>query len=98
MKTFTALLCLLFMAGVVRADVYSAAIRQAKDVTANASNSRQDNPPPPTQPPSAPPAQNNPPPDPVLAATLQNIASLRADFDALGARAGTNSAAAQSLR
>jgi hypothetical protein len=82
MKTFTALFCLLFVANGVLADVYSSAIRQAKNVTANASNTRQDNPPSPTQPPPAPPAQNNPPPDPVLEATLQNIAGLRADFDA----------------
>ena len=95
MKTFTALFCLLFVANGVLADVYSSAIRQTKNVTANAGNTRTDNPPSPTQPPPAPPAQNNPPPDPVLEATLQNIASLRADFDAFGDRADTNSAAAQ---
>jgi hypothetical protein len=95
MKTFTVLFCLLFVANGVLADVYSSAIRQAKNVTANAGNTRQDNPPSPTQPPPAPPAQNHPPPDPVLEATLQNIAGLRADFDAFGDRADTNSAAAQ---
>ncbi len=95
MKTFTAFFCLLFVANGVLADVYSAAIQRAKNVTANASNTRQDNPSPPTQPSSAPLAQNNPPPDPVLEATLQNIAALRADFDVLGGRANTNSAAAQ---
>ena len=95
MKTFAAFFCLLFVANGVLADVYSAAIRQAKNVAANASNTRQDNPPAPAQPPPAPPAQNNPPPDPVLEATLQNIAGLRADFDAFGDRADTNSAAAQ---
>ncbi len=95
MKTFTALFCLLFVANGVLADVYSAAIRQAKNVTANAGNTRQDNPPSPSQPSPAPPAQNNPTPDPVLEATLQNIAGLRADFDAIGGRADTNSAAAQ---
>jgi len=84
MKTFTAFFCLLFVASGVLADVYSAAIQQAKNVTANASNTRQDNSPAPTQPPSTPPAQNTPPPDPVLEATLQNIAGLRADFDACG--------------
>jgi hypothetical protein len=94
MKTFTALFCLLFAANGVLADVYSSAIRQAKNVTANASNTRQDNPSSSTQPPPAPPAQNNPPPDPVLEATRQNIAGLRSDFDAFGGRADTNSAAA----
>jgi hypothetical protein len=97
MKTFTAFFCLLFVANGVRADVYSAAIRQAKNVTANASNTRQDNdnPPPPARPPPAPPSQHNPPPDPVLEATRQNIAALHVDFDAFGDRADTNSAAAQ---
>jgi hypothetical protein len=95
MKTFTAFFCLLFVANGALADVYSAAIRQAKNVTANASNTRQDNPSPPAQPPPALPSQNNPPPDPVLEATRQNIAGLRADFDAFGDRADTNSAAVQ---
>ena len=95
MKTFVAFFCLLFVANGVLADVYSAAIRQAKNVAANASSTRQDNPPPPAQPPPAPPSQNNPPPDPVLEATRQNIAGLRVDFDAFGDRADTNSAAAQ---
>ena len=95
MKPFTALFCLLFVANGVLADVYSSAIQRAKNVTANASNTRQDNPPASTQPSPALPAQNNPPPDPVLEATRQNTAALRADFDALGDRADTNSAAAQ---
>ena len=42
MKTFTAFFCLLFVANGVLADVYSAAIRQAKNVAANASNTRQE--------------------------------------------------------
>ena len=81
----------------VLADPYSAAIRQAKNVAANASSTRQDNDNPAAtgQPPPAAPSQNIPPPDPVLEATLQNIASLRVDFDAFGDRADTNSAAAQ---
>src|SRR5208282_15251 len=97
MKTLTAFFCLLFVASGVLADPYSAAIRQAKNVAANASNTRQDNdnPPPPAQPPPASPSQNNTPPDPVLEATRQNIAALRVDFDAFGDRADTNSAAAQ---
>ena len=88
MKTFAALFCLLFVASGVQADVYSAAIRQAKNVAANASNTRQDNPAS-AQPAPAPPA------DPVLEATLQNIAGLRADFDSFGDPANTNSVAAQ---
>jgi hypothetical protein len=88
MKTLVALFCLLFVANGVLADVYSAAIQRAKNVATNASNPQQDNPPPPTQPQPAPP-------DPVLEATLQNIAGLRADFDAIGDRADTNSASAQ---
>jgi len=95
MKTFVAFFCLLFVANGVLADVYSAAIRQAKSVAANASSTRQDNPPPPVQPPPALPSQTNSPPDPVLEATRQNIAALHVDFDAFGDRADTNSAAAQ---
>jgi hypothetical protein len=91
MKTATALFCLLFAANSLRADPYSAAIKQAKNVAANASNTRQDN--PPASP--APPPQNNPQPDPVLEATRQNIAGLRIDFDALGDRTDTNSVAVQ---
>jgi hypothetical protein len=97
MKTITAFFCVLFVANGIRADVYSAAIRQAKNVAASASNTRQDNDngPLPTQPPPAPPTQNNTPPDPVLEVTRQNIAGLRVDFDAFSDRADTNSAAAQ---
>ena len=97
MKTLAAFLCLLFVTSGGLADPYSAAIRQAKNVAANASSTRQDNdnPPLPALPPPAAPSQNNPPPDPVLEATRQNIAGLRADFDAFGDRADTNSAAAQ---
>jgi len=96
MKTLAAFFCLLFVTSGGLADPYSAAIRQAKNVAANASSTRQDNDnPPPAQPPPAPPPQNNPPPDPVLEATRQNIAGLRVDFDAFGDRADTNSAAAQ---
>lgn len=82
MKPFTAIACGLLMAGSVMADPYSAAIQQAKNVSARetaANQQLQDNPPP------APP-QNNPnaPADPVLQATLQNIGSLRDDFAAIG--------------
>ncbi len=62
------------------ADVYSTAIQRAKDV-ANQNNARQGITPP------APAAPQNtappPPPDPVLTATLQNIASLQGDFTGL---------------
>jgi hypothetical protein len=90
MKPFIALTCALFMANSILADPYSAAIRQAKNVSAQetaANRQLLDNPPP------APP-QNNPnqPPDPALQATLQNIESLRNDFAAIG-----NAAAATSL-
>ena len=83
MKSLTALACALFMANSVLADPYSAAIQQAKRVSAQetAANQRlMDN-----QPPATPP-QNNPnaPANPALQATLQNIADLRNDFSAIG--------------
>src|ERR1700722_15776159 len=76
MKTFAAFFFVLFTAHILVADAYSSAIRQARNA-ANGGNrgSQQNNPPP-----SAPP-QSNPPPDPVLEATLRNIANLRADFE-----------------
>ena len=100
MKFLAAFFCLLFAANGVLADVYSAAIRQAKNVAANASRTRQDNqdnPPPPAQPPPAPPSQNNPPPNPALEATLQNIADLRANLDALSRLTDTNAIGAKKL-
>jgi hypothetical protein len=79
------------MAKGVPADPYSAAIRQAQNVSAKetaANRQLLDNPPPPAAPP-----QNNPPPtDPALQATLRNIESLRTDFAAVG-----NADAASSL-
>jgi hypothetical protein len=91
MKLFIALTCALFMAKGVPADPYSAAIRQAQNVSAKetaANRQLLDNPPPPAAPP-----QNNPPPtDPALQATLRNIESLRTDFAAVG-----NADAASSL-
>src|ERR1035437_4230654 len=95
MKTAVAFFCLWFVVNDVRADPYSAPIRQAKNVATNASNTRRENPPPSTSPPAVPPPQNNPPSDPVLETTRQNIAGLRVDFDALGDRTDTNSVAAQ---
>jgi len=93
MKPFIALTCALFMAQGVLADPYTAAIRQARTVSAKETAANQqlmDNPPP------AAPAQNNPPPpNPVLQATLQNIESLRNDFAAIGNAAANTSLAAQ---
>ncbi len=82
MKLFTAIACGLLIATSVMADPYSAAIQQAKNVSARetAANRRlMDNPP-------AAPPQNNPnaPADPALQATLQNIDNLRNDFAAIG--------------
>jgi hypothetical protein len=91
MKLSIALTCALFMANSILADPYSAAIRQAQNVSAKetaANRQLMDNPPPPAAPP-----QNNPPPtDPALQATLRNIESLRTDFAAIG-----NADAASSL-
>lgn len=86
MKPFIALTCALFMANSTLADPYSAAIRQAKNVSARETAANQQllgNPTP------APPPQNNPnpPTDPALQATLQNIESLRNDFAAIGGAA-----------
>jgi hypothetical protein len=93
MKPFIALACALFIGNSVLADPYSEAIRQAKNVSANetaANRQLLDNPAP------APPQNNpNPPADPVLQATLQNIASLRNDFAAIGNAADGASLPAQ---
>jgi hypothetical protein len=91
MKSLIALVCALFMANGVLADPYSAAMQQAKRVSAQetAANQRlMENPPPAATP------QNNPnaPANPALQATLQNIESLRTDFAAIG-----NAAAGASL-
>jgi len=94
MKPFIALACALFVASNVLADPYSAAIQQAKNVSARETAANQqllDNPPP------APPPQNNPnsPADPALQATLQNIDNLRNDLAAIGNAAAGASLAAQ---
>jgi hypothetical protein len=84
MKQFIALACALLVADSLLADPYSAAIRQAKNVSAKETAANQqlfENPPPAAQPPQNNP---NPPADPVLQATLQNIANLRTDFSAIG--------------
>jgi hypothetical protein len=94
MKTFIAFSCALCVANSVLAGPNEAAIRQAKDVSAKVTRADQGNPPSTVPSPAAPP-QTNPQPDPVLEATLRNIANLRADFAALGNLAATNSAATQ---
>jgi hypothetical protein len=95
MKPFIALTCALFVANSIQADPYTAAIRQAKNVSANETAANQrllDNPPP-----SAPPQNNPPPANPVLQATLQNIESLRNDFAAIGNAATNLNLATQKL-
>jgi hypothetical protein len=92
MRAFIAFSCACCVANCVLADPYSAAIRQAKDVSAKVTKADQAS----LQSTSpATPPQTSPQPDPVLEATLRNIAGLRADFAALGNLAGTNSLAIQ---
>jgi len=94
MKTFIAFYCALCVTGSVLADPYSAAMRQAKDVSAKVTRADQGNQPSTAPSPAAPP-QPGQQLDPVLAATLQNIASLRADFTALSKLTPTNSTQTQ---
>lgn len=94
MKTFIAFSCVLCVGGSVLADPYSAAMRQAKDVSAKVTKADQGNQPSTAPSPTAPP-QPGQQLDPVLAATLRNVASLRADFAALSELAATNSTATQ---
>ena len=80
MKAFFAMAVALAVVGTARADVnYNLAKDQAKRAV-NQSNAEQGIPPSYPQTPSAP---GTPPTDPALAATLQNIADLRADLTAL---------------
>jgi hypothetical protein len=100
MKTAAIWFCLLFATASLLADPYAAAIRQAKNVAATASSTRQDNQdnaPAPAQPAPIPPAQNNPSPNPELEATLQNIADLRANLDTLSRLTDTNAIAEKKL-
>ncbi len=88
MKASAAFFCALFLANGIFADPYSMAIQRAKNVSANETKmsnatANQDNPPPQSSSPAA--TRPAPPQDnPVLEATLRNIANLRVDFDALG--------------
>jgi hypothetical protein len=102
MKTFIAFFGALFLAGSAFADPYVIAKQQAKNAVASenrnqqAINSSDSLTPAPTTPPQNNP---NPQPSPALQATLQNIASLRADFETLvsGPTNSTNAANAQPL-
>ena len=98
MKTFIALGCALFVAHVALADPNSAAMALARKVAAKsqaAANQTDETPQPAQRPPQ--PAPSAPPPNPVLQATLENIAGLRADFVALGSLTDTNLTTAQKL-
>ena len=93
MKALIALTCILVMAKSALADPYSAAIQQARRVAnqeTDANRHLMDNP----QPAPAPPDNSNPSENPVLRATLQNIESLRSDFDTLSGLTNSDSIAA----
>jgi hypothetical protein len=94
MKAFIAFACALCVVNGVLAGPDEAAMRQARDVSAKMTRAEQGNAPS-TAPAQAAPPQTNPQLDPVLEATLRNIAGLHADFAALGNLAGTNSADTQ---
>jgi hypothetical protein len=101
MKSFIAFFGALFLVGSTFADPYVIAKQQAKNVVASENKNQQainsaGSPAPGPQPPQNNPAPAPPPPSPALQATLQNITSLRADFDNL-VSSTTNSANAQSL-
>jgi hypothetical protein len=78
MKTFIALFFALSVPCVTFAQInYSIAVQQARRAGDQSAAASRGNAPQPA------PAQNPPPMDPALAATLQNIANLRSDFDGL---------------
>ena len=85
MKASVILAVTLAFAGTAPADVnYNLAIGQAKRAVNQTTAASQGGAAPASPPASAaPPAQPAPPANPELAATLQNIADLRADLDAL---------------
>jgi hypothetical protein len=94
MKPFCALLLLGLVAGSIQADPYSQSIQRARR-TSDQNNAQQAtlmDPAAPAAPAAATPAPA--PADPALAATLQNIAGLQADFAAL-ALAATNTVTAE---
>jgi hypothetical protein len=99
MKTFTAFFCALFVAGTAFADPYSMAQQQARNVVASENKNQQAiNSAGSSAPATVSPMPSNPnpaaPTNPALQATLQNIASLRADFETL-VSGPTNAASAQ---
>jgi hypothetical protein len=82
MKIIAVLGCALLLAGLARADIYTASMDQARRAvskTEAASNQNPDG--QPSQ--NRPPSQTPQPMDPALAATLKNIASLRVDLTSL---------------
>ena len=81
MKTFIVLFCALSMSEAAFAQInYNSAIKQAHNAVNQTESASQGS----TRP-IQPPPQNSLPMDPALAATLQNIASLRVDLDAMSA-------------
>ena len=87
MKLLVTLFCATLVAGAAFADPFSTALRQAR--TAANGGSGGDAAPAETP----PPPQNQPPPNPVLQATLQNIADLQNDFAVISSVSGTNAVA-----
>ena len=85
MKRLVALFCAVLAVNAALADPFSTALRQAR----NAANGGSGGDTSPSE--STPPSQNNPPPNPVLQATLQNIADLKDDFAVIAGATGTNS-------
>ena len=89
MRKLIALVALLAFTGKASADVNMAIAKDQAKRQANQSNTQQGV--TPSQPP-APSTPQQPPMDPALAATLQNVADLRADLDALTGAAARSSA------
>lgn len=95
MKTAVILSALLVTSNMAVADIYSSAIRQANNVANGQPREGAPQAPPAqvTPPPAAPPAAAQP--DPVLEATMRNVASLKTDFAALANLANTNAVTTQ---
>jgi len=86
MKVFAVLFCAVSIIGAAFGQNYNSAVKQAHNAVNQTESASQGSTQPTQPPPSAqPPSSQNPaqPMDPTLAATLQNISSLRADFDAM---------------
>jgi hypothetical protein len=80
MKMSAVFFCALFTASALFADVYSEALRQARNVGGDGNNETQNS----RSPSAQPSSRATSPTDPVLEATLRNISNLRVDFDAFG--------------